>query len=107
MTEVSELPSGWEWRGGSRGESYYTINFGTSYTMGGDLAGVHGLGGYDGQVTWDEGGSHIVDIWPIERIDENDDPQLGYSVESGLFNSEQEALNAVPEMIQSLKEHRS
>lgn len=103
MTDVPELPQGWEWRGGASGESYYTTNFGTQYTMGGDLAGVHGLGGYDGQITWDEGGEHIVEIWPIERMD-GDDPVFGYSIEAGLFDSEQEALDAVPEMIESLKE---
>lgn len=102
MTETPELPNGWEWRGGNRGESYCTITFGTEYHMGGDLAGVHGIGGYDGMLTWDEGGSYIVEIWPIERFD-GDDPVFGYSVESALFDTEEEALNAVPEMIESLK----
>jgi len=104
MTDTPELPNGWEWRGGERGESYYTINFGTEYRMGGDLAGVHGNGGYDGEVYHDAGSKHKVAIYPIKYYNGNDDPVFGYAVKTGTFDSEQEAIEAVPKLIEELKE---
>lgn len=101
MTETEELPSGWKWWSGSRGNDYYTLNFGTEYEMGGALAGKHGMGGYFGQVTWDEGRDHLVEIVPIVGFD-GDDPRYGYAVESAEFETEEEAVEAVPEMIENL-----
>lgn len=97
-----ELPSGWEWGSGEKSPSYYTYNFGTEYYKGGDLVGVHGLGGYDGCVFWDKGQKHTVDIRPVVGFD-GDDPRYGYSVMTRTFDSEEEALEAVPELIQELK----
>jgi hypothetical protein len=104
MTDTPKLPNGWEWHGGERGESYYTTNFGTEYRMGGDLAGVHGNGGYDGEVYHHTGSNHKVAIYPIKHYNENDDPVFGYAVKTGTFDSEQEAIDAVPELIEELKE---
>lgn len=102
--EYPELPRGWEWRTGSAGASYYTKWFGTKYLMGGNLAGKHGLGGYDGEVYWDIGGLHHVSIRPVEGIRENGDPVFGYDKISRSFETMQEAINAVPDLIEELKE---
>ena len=101
MNELPELTNGWEWQSGENGESYYTTNFGTEYEMGGALAGEHGMGGYSGRVYWDEGGEHHVIIEPITGFN-GDDPVFGYSVLSAEFKSEEEAHNAVPELIEQL-----
>lgn len=99
--ERPELPSGWEWWSGNRAETYLTINFGTEYDMGGPLAGDYGMGGFMGQVTWDEGRDYLVEILPVSCFD-GDDPVYGYSVEAAEFETEEEAIEAVPEMIESL-----
>jgi len=104
MTDTPELPNGWEWKVGNRGKNHYTINFGTEYPMGGDMAGVHGNGGYNGEVYHDTGEKHKVAIYPIKYYNENDDPVFGYAVKTDTFDSEQEAINAVPELIEELKE---
>lgn len=98
-----ELPNGWEWQGGESSPNYYTYNFGTRYHMGGDLVGVDGLGGYHGQVFWDKGNEwHNITIRPVIGF-EGDDPVYGYDVVTRSFRSEAEALEAVPELIQKLK----
>lgn len=106
MADTPELPRGWEWKGGGRGKRHYTTNFGTEFRMGGALAGKHGLGGYDGQVYWDEKVTdpqeHHVVIYSIEGIDSDGDLRMGYPVISRTYDSEQEALDAVPDLIESL-----
>ena len=101
MNELPELPNGWEYGIGNRSESYYTTNFQTEYEMGGALAGEHGMGGYSGRVFWDEGGEHHVIIEPITGFN-GDDPVYGYPVVSRSFETEEEAHNAVPELIEEL-----
>lgn len=101
MTENENLPSGWEWWSGNRSETYLTLNFGTEYEMGGPHAGNYGMGGFMGQVTWDEGRDYLVEIIPIVGFD-GDDPRYGYSVAAAEFETEEEALEAVPEMIENL-----
>lgn len=101
--DFPDLPDGWEWRGGNGGSGYYTLWFGTEFRMGGKLAGKHGLGGYDGQIYWDEPGGHHVEILPITSI-RDDDPELGYAEVSRSYDSKQEAVNAVPELIAALED---
>lgn len=103
MTET-DLPNGWNWWSGERSGNYYTYWFGTEYQMGGALAGKHGLGGYEGEVYWDEGGEHHVRIYAIESIDENGDPIMSYPVISRRFDSEENAKESVPGLIEELKE---
>jgi hypothetical protein len=98
-----ELPSGWKWGSGEKSPSYYTYNFGTEYYMGGDLAGVDGLGGYTGRVFWDRPNEyHNITIRPVIGF-EGDDPVYGYDIITRSFESEEEALEAVPELIEELK----
>jgi hypothetical protein len=96
-----ELPNGWEWRGGNRGQTYYDVFFGTEYYMGGPYAGDYGLGGMNGQIYWDKGQSHVVEICPVTSMD-GDDPVLGYAEIVEEFQTEEEAHNAVPELIKEL-----
>lgn len=105
-----ELPNGWQWAGGERGENDYTVWFETKYRMGGPLAGVHGFGGYNGVVYWDAPelsgrDDHTVQIRPITHPGPKDgDSTYGYPVVSRRYDSEQEALDAVPELIAALGE---
>jgi hypothetical protein len=99
----NELPNGWEWQGGESGDNYYTYNFGTKYYQGGDLVGVHGLGGYHGQVFWDKGERHIVSIRLVIGFN-GDDPVYGYDTILRDYGSEEKALEAVPEIIQEIKD---
>ena len=101
MNELPELPNGWEWTGGGHSTSYYTTNFATKYQMGGPLAGEHGMGGYFGQVFWDKDGEHHVVIEPITGFN-GDDPVYGYPLVTRSFETEEEAHNAVPELIKKL-----
>ncbi|OYR58491.1 hypothetical protein [Halorubrum halodurans] len=103
MLEFPDLPRGFEWWSGERGTAYYTRWFGTSFRMGGSLAGKHGLGGYDGEMFWDEGGDHYVAIYPILGVREGGDPEVSeYAVSRGRYSTEQAALDAVPEIINRL-----
>ena len=102
-TEFPDLPTGWEWWSGERGENYYTRWFGTEYQMGGDLVGVHGMGGYEGEMYWD-GMEHHVQIYPVTGTTPEGDPELGYACKHGEYDTEQEAANAVPDLIRELKE---
>lgn len=101
-TEAPALPTGWQWAGGERTGGSYTTFFETRYRMGGDLAGVHGFGGYNGVVYWDEGNDHTVQIRPITGGVNADDPEYGYPVVSRKYDSEQAALDAVPDLIRRL-----
>lgn len=101
--DYPELPDGWEWWSGDRSSSYYTRWFGTEFRMGGALAGKHGLGGYEGEVYWDEGGDHHVAIYPITGVGDDDPIVDEYPAVRGSYDSEQEALDAVPDLIESLK----
>lgn len=100
--EYPDLPDGWEWRMGESGDTSYTRWFGTEYRMGGSLAGVHGMGGYDGQVYWDAGSAFHVEIIPIVGGVTGDDPIFGYPVSTEIYPSLQDALDAVPKLIEGL-----
>lgn len=102
--EYPDLPKGWAWWSGTVGGGYYTRWFGTKYYRGGDLVGVEGsIGGFEGQVFWDQGQDHTVEITPITGMD-GDDPVMGYSCITRRFDTMQEAIEAVPELIQELKD---
>lgn len=99
----TDLPSGWGWWSGETSQSYYTRWFGTEYRMGGHLAGKHGLGGYEGEVYWDKGGDHHVQIYPIKGFRDDGDPDVSeYAVASGTYETMQEAIDAIPELIAGL-----
>ena len=101
--EYPDLPSGWSWWSGSRGGSHYTRWFGTDYRMGGDLAGDYGLGGFDAELYWDRGNGHHVHLYPILGFRSDGDPKVGeYPVARGSYDTAQEAIDAVPELITSL-----
>jgi len=106
--DFPSMPTGWEWRSGSQGSGHYTRWFGTTFRMGGSLVGcADSLGGFDGELYWDEGGNgkHHVQIRPITGVDSKyDDPIFGYPAISRSFDSEQEALDAIPKMLEELKE---
>lgn len=99
--DLPELQNGWEWSGGERGKNYYTTNFGTEYYMGGRYAGEYGLGGFSGQVFWDKGQKHTVQIMPVLSMN-GDDPVFGYAAITRRFDTEEEAHNAVPDLIDEL-----
>ncbi|UBF22662.1 hypothetical protein HRTV-25_gp81 [Halorubrum tailed virus 25] len=105
MLDFPDLPRGFEWWSGERGRLHYTRWFGTAFRMGGSLAGKHGLGGYHGEVYWDKrgDGDHHVAIYPVLSVHEWGDPEIGeYAVSRGRYKSEQDALDAVPEIINRL-----
>lgn len=103
--DIPKLPTGWEWRSGNRSDSYYTHWFGTTFRMGGKLAGVHGLGGYDGELYWDEGGDHHVQIYPVTAINDNGEARISeYPEAFGSYDSEQEAIDAIPDLIAGLED---
>lgn len=98
-----ELPNGWGWWSGEKSPGYYTVWFGTEYKMGGNLAGKHGMGGYQGEIYWDHGGDHHVHIYPVTGTTSKGDPIVDeYPVASGTFDTAEEAFEAVPELIDSL-----
>lgn len=101
--DLPELPNGWEWWTANTSSSHYTRWFGTDFHMGGHLAGKHGLGGYDGEVYWDEGGEHHVAIYPITGTRDSYDYDLSeYPAARGSYDSKQAAHDAVPELIDQL-----
>lgn len=104
--EWPELPNGWEWWSGEVTPSSYTHWFGTEYRHGGDLVGVDdSIGGFDGELYHDSGGSHHVAIYAVTGERDDGDPVVSeYATERRTFDSKQEAVNAVPDMIQTLKE---
>lgn len=102
--EYPDLPDGWQWAGGEVARSNYTLQFETEYRMGGPLAGVGSrLGGCSGEVYWDRGGDgdHHVQIRPIVGMD-GDDPVYDYADVFGRYDSKQEAISAVPRLIERL-----
>lgn len=105
---LPDLPNGWSWQGGSVSSKYYTYWFGTKYSMGGPLAGWgRRLGGYFGEVYWDQGGhGHCIRVEPVVRIDDIGDKTYGYPDFTDSFDDAQTALNAVPEKIQELIEKK-
>ena len=97
------LGRGFEWWSGERSPAYYTRWFGTKFRMGGSLAGKHGLGGYEGEVFWDKGGRHYVHIYPVIGTRDDGDPEVDeYPVAQGSYATEQDALDHVPALIESL-----
>lgn len=100
--DYPEMPNGWEWWSGEASDSYYSQWFGTEYRMGGQYAGEYGLGGMEGQVFWDEGQQHTVQIWYIRTVDENGDPTTSYPTVTESYDTMQEAVNAVVDIISEL-----
>lgn len=93
--DYPDLPDGWSWWSGNRADSYYTRWFGTDEAD----------DGYEGEVYWDEGGPghHFVHIYPILGIRDDGDPDVSeYPDARGKYDTEQEAVNAVPELIAEL-----
>jgi hypothetical protein len=105
-TEYPDLPKGWRWVGGNLSDVSYTDWFETKYKMGGRMAGVgNRLGGYDGQVYYDEGGNgkHTVVFYPV--ISPTEDEFLSpYPDVVEKYDTMQEAVDAVPELIDDLPE---
>lgn len=104
--EHPELQDGWEWRSGETSHSYYTLWFGTEYVQGGDLVHDGCIGGYDGEIVWDAGFSdeHTVLLYPITGIRDDGDPRVSeYADIARQYDSKQEAVNAIPELIRELK----
>lgn len=97
--KLPDLPNGWEWQGGEPAVTF----FGTKYLQGGNLAGVHGLGGYMG-----EADAQGVAVYPVTRIDD-DYTEYGYAAayKSEGISSKEEALQAVPSLIYELKQSAS
>lgn len=103
--EYPELQDGWEWWSGNTSRSYYTLWFGTEYRFGGDLVHDGCIGGYEGEIYWDRGGDHIVCVYPITGIRDDGDPRVSeYPEITRYYDSKQEAVNAVPDLIRELKE---
>lgn len=102
MNELPELPNGWEWQSGNRGNGYYNTFFGTEYRQGGAYAGKYGLGGMHGCVYWDGGDVHHIEICYVESIDKDGDATYSYPILTDSFETEEEAHNAVPELIEQL-----
>jgi len=107
LTEVEylKLPNGWQWWNGDRSSSYYTRWFGTNYLQGGDLVGKYGsMGGFEGEVYWDKGGEHYVHIYPILDATKDDPVVSEYPAISRSYETEEEAVKAVPRLIGNLKD---
>lgn len=105
--QCPDLPTGWEWWSGDVSSDHYTRWFGTEYRMGGALAGVHGLGGYEGELYWDRGGNgkHKVAIYAITGIRGDGDPEVEDApTVFREYDTEQAALGAVPKLIAMLGE---
>jgi hypothetical protein len=106
--EYPELQDGWEWRSGETSRSYYTLWFGTEYRQGGDLVHDGCIGGYDGEIVWDAGSyrdKHAVLVYPIEGIRDDGNPRVSpYAELYREYETKQAAVNAVPELINELKE---
>jgi hypothetical protein len=103
--EYPELQDGWEWWSGNTSRSYYTLWFGTEYRQGGDLVHDGCIGGYEGEVYWDRGNDHTVCLYPLTGIRDDGDPRVSeYAEIVRSYDSKQEAVNAVPDLICELKE---
>ncbi len=105
--EYPELQDGWEWRSGETSRSYYSLWFGTEYAQGGDLVHDGCIGGYDGEIFWDAGfgNEHTVMLYPIRGFRDDGDPRVDeYAEVARTFDSKQEAVNAIPDLIRELKE---
>lgn len=94
-TDFPDLPDGWEWWSGNTSSGHYTRWFGTEEAE----------DGYEGEMYWDEGHDHKVLIYPVIGIREDGDPDVSeYPDASASFDTEQEAANAVPDLIEQLEE---
>lgn len=100
--DLPELPNGWEWFSGNRGQTYYDTYFGTVYKKGGPHAGQYGLGGMEGCVYWDEGNEHRVEISYVQTIDEHGDTHYSYPVVTESFVTEKASHKSVPDLIDKL-----
>lgn len=88
-----DLPDGWEWWSGSGGDGYYTRWFGTEERE------------YEGEVYWDDPGQHHVQIYPIIGELPGGDPDVSeYPDKSDSFDTAQDALDAVPELIEEFED---
>lgn len=93
--DFPDLPDGWEYWSGNYSDSHYTRWFGTEERE----------DGYEGEAYWDEPGSHHVLIYPIVGELPCGDPDVSeYPDARGSYDSAQEALDAVPELIAELED---
>jgi hypothetical protein len=107
LGDMPEMPNGWEWRSAESGDRHYTRWFGTEYRGGGDLIGLDGsIGGFDGELYWDEGssdGNYHVQVYPIMGVDGDDPVVSEYPSASAEAISRQAAHEAAVECIEGLK----
>lgn len=106
--DYPDLPKGWQWVSGNVSGGNYTRWFETEYRMGGPLAGVHGMGGYSGEVYWDRGGNgkHTVAIYAVTDASGDDPTYEDVPTMSREYDTAQAALDAVPKLIRNLKQDR-
>lgn len=92
--EYPDLPESWEWWSGNRSGAYYTRWFGTE----------HAEHGYNGVIYSDDRQRHIVHIYPIRGIRDDGDPDVAeYPDTNTTYDTEEAAVNAVPDLIRNLE----
>jgi hypothetical protein len=87
MTETPTHPM-WAWGIGESSDSYY------------DYWCYHEANEYEIHMFWDKGQGHSVEVIPINGFDENNDPIYGYNEESDNFDTEEQALEYVEELME-------
>jgi len=86
MTETPTHPA-WAWGIGESSDSYY------------DCWVYHQNNEYEIHMLWDQGNSHMVEVIPIEGVDENGDNQYGYATDTCEFDTKEQALEYVEELM--------
>lgn len=105
-TDYPDLPDGWRWIGGNLSNVTYTQWFETDYRMGGNLAGRgKRLGGYSGEIDFDtlNDRGYTVLFYPVTSMAE-DEYLSSYPDVQEEFETMQEAVDAVPRLIDELPE---
>ena len=93
--EHPDLPESWEWWSGNRSATCYTRWFGTD----------HAENGYEGVIYSDGLQSHTVQIYPILGIQDDGDPDVSeYPDTNHTYETEEDAVAAVPRLIRELEE---
>ena len=96
-TTFPELDDDWEWWSGNIGPAYYTHWFGTKVRP----------DGYDGEIFWEDPGDHHVAIYPIRGMRDDGDPDVSeYPDITESFDTKQEAVDAVPQLIAELTSNK-
>jgi len=97
-TDEIKAPENWHFGIGDRSSHHYTYSLYTNQALYDD-----GPFGWECEIYWDQGHTHVVTFLPITRLESNGDVGYGYPTHTREFETEMDALQYAVEKAAELR----